>query len=105
MNDAISRLTNRGSTRRNLLKLATMAGAGAGLVTLSGPVARDAAALQATPVTGGSLNVDMSTDKPADPTLSAAGSASFGVGGKLTIPSGTADGVYSNTFNVTANYK
>ncbi|MFL6735656.1 MAG: DUF4402 domain-containing protein [Sphingomonas sp.] len=60
-------------------------------VTLNGP--------------GGSLNVDMSTDKPADPTLSAAGSASFGVGGKLTIPSGTADGVYSNTFNVTANYK
>ncbi len=60
-------------------------------VTLNGP--------------SGSLNVDMSTDKPADPTLNSAGSASFGVGGKLTIPSGTTDGVYTNTFDVTANYK
>jgi hypothetical protein len=60
-------------------------------VTLNGP--------------SGSLNVDMSTDKPVDPTLDSAGTASFGVGGKLTIPSGTADGVYANTFNVTADYK
>ena len=60
-------------------------------VTLSGSVS-------------GTLNVDMSTDKPADPTLDGTGTASFSVGGKLTIPGGTVDGVYSNTFDVTANY-
>jgi hypothetical protein len=53
----------------------------------------------------GSLNVDLSGDKPADPTLDSAGSATFAVGGKLTIPAGTVDGVYSNTFDVTANYQ
>ena len=53
----------------------------------------------------GSLSVDLSGDKPADPTLDSAGSATFSIGGKLTIPSGTADGVYSNTFDVTANYQ
>jgi Mat/Ecp fimbriae major subunit len=52
----------------------------------------------------GTLNVDLSTDKPANPTLDASGNATFAVGGKLTIPAGTGDGVYSNTFNVTANY-
>jgi peptide/nickel transport system substrate-binding protein len=66
----ISRLTNRGSTRRDLLKLATMAGAGAGLVTLSSPLARDAAALQATPVAGGSLNVGVAGElKVLDPHI------------------------------------
>ncbi len=70
MNDAISRLTNRGSTRRDLLKLATMAGAGAGLVTFSGPLTRDAAALQATPVAGGSLNVGVAGElKVLDPHI------------------------------------
>lgn len=53
----------------------------------------------------GTLSVDLSGDKPVNPTLSAAGTASFNVGGKLTIPAGTVDGVYSNTFNVTANYQ
>ncbi len=53
----------------------------------------------------GSLTVDLSGDKPADPTLDALGSANFAIGGKLTIPNGTVDGVYSNTFNVTANYQ
>jgi hypothetical protein len=53
----------------------------------------------------GSLSVDLSGDKPADPTLDASGDASFSVGGKLTIPAGTVDGVYSNTFDVTANYQ
>jgi len=70
MNDAISRLTNRGSTRRDLLKLATVAGAGAGLFTLSGPSARHAAALQATPVAGGSLNVGVAGElKVLDPHI------------------------------------
>lgn len=53
----------------------------------------------------GSLSVDLSGDKPADPTLDSSGNASFSVGGKLTIPTGTVDGVYSNTFDVTANYQ
>jgi hypothetical protein len=53
----------------------------------------------------GTLTVDLTGDKPADPTLDASGAASFSVGGKLTIPSGTVDGVYSNTFSVTANYQ
>ena len=53
----------------------------------------------------GSLSVDLSGDKPADPTLDASGDASFSVGGRLTIPAGTVDGVYSNTFDVTANYQ
>jgi hypothetical protein len=53
----------------------------------------------------GTLSVDLSTDKPANPTLNGSGSASFAIGGKLTIPNGTVDGVYSNTFNVTANYQ
>ena len=61
-------------------------------VTLTGPVS-------------GSLSVDLSGDKPANPTLDGSGNASFGVGGKLTIPTGTADGLYSSTFDVTANYQ
>ena len=53
----------------------------------------------------GTLSVDLSTDKPANPTLNSGGSATFAIGGKLTIPNGTVDGSYSNTFNVTANYQ
>jgi hypothetical protein len=53
----------------------------------------------------GSLSVDLSTDKPADPTLDDTGSADFAVGGKLTIPASTADGVYTGQFDVTADYK
>jgi len=53
----------------------------------------------------GTLNVDLSGDLPANPTLSGTGTAAFSIGGKLTIPNGTVDGVYSNTFNVTANYQ
>lgn len=52
----------------------------------------------------GTLDVDFTGDKPADPTLDSTGTASFKVGGKLTIPGGTADGVYSKSFDVTANY-
>jgi Mat/Ecp fimbriae major subunit len=54
----------------------------------------------------GSLSVDLSTDEPAaNEALDATGAYSFAIGGKLTIPAGTVDGVYSNTFNVTANYQ
>lgn len=53
----------------------------------------------------GSLTVDLTGDKPADPTLDSAGSASFAIGGVLNIPNGTVDGVYSNTFDVTADYQ
>jgi hypothetical protein len=54
----------------------------------------------------GSLNVDLSGDEPAaNEALDATGNYTFAIGGKLTIPAGTVDGVYSNTFNVTANYQ
>ncbi|HVU31426.1 MAG TPA: DUF4402 domain-containing protein [Sphingomicrobium sp.] len=53
----------------------------------------------------GTLNVDLTTAKPGNQVLGAGGSATFGLGGTLTIPTGTADGVYSNTFTVTANYQ
>ena len=51
------------------------------------------------------LSVDLSGDKPTDPTLDTNGDAAFAVGGVLTIPNGTLDGVYTNTFDVTANYQ
>ena len=53
----------------------------------------------------GSLTVDLTGDKPADPTLDGAGSATFAIGGVLNIPNGTVDGVYANTFDVTADYQ
>ena len=53
----------------------------------------------------GTLDVDLTTDLPADPLLDNTGAASFSLGGTLNIPNGTVDGVYSNTFNVTANYQ
>ncbi len=53
----------------------------------------------------GTLSLDLTTDKPGNQTLSSTGSATFGLGGTLTIPTGTVDGVYSNTFDVTANYQ
>jgi hypothetical protein len=53
----------------------------------------------------GTLSVNLAGDKPANPTLDSSGNASFSIGGVLTIPSGTVDGVYSNTFDVTANYQ
>jgi len=54
----------------------------------------------------GTLSVDLSGDEPAaSQTLNASGNYTLNIGGKLTIPSGTVDGVYSNTFSVTANYQ
>lgn len=55
---------------------------------------------------GGSLNVDLSGDKPVNPTLDGTtGKASFAIGGKLTLASGATDGLYTSTFDVTANYQ
>jgi hypothetical protein len=54
----------------------------------------------------GTLSVDLSGDEPAtSQTLDSSGNYTLNIGGKLTIPAGTVDGVYSNTFNVTANYQ
>jgi hypothetical protein len=55
----------------------------------------------------GTLSVDLSSDEPTtNPVLDpVTGTATFAIGGKLTIPAGTVDGVYQNTFNVTANYQ
>jgi peptide/nickel transport system substrate-binding protein len=55
-------------TRRDLLKYAVMAGAG--MATLTGPMSRRAAALQATPVAGGTLNVGVAAElKVLDPHI------------------------------------
>lgn len=51
-----------------------------------------------------SLSVDLSTDLPTGVVTDASGGATFGVGGSLKIPTGTADGVYSGTFNVQVDY-
>ena len=60
-------------------------------VTLSGP--------------GTSMSVDLTGDLPASLATDASGNAAFGVGGKLTIPAGEADGVYSGNFNVQVDYQ
>ena len=52
----------------------------------------------------GSLTVDLSTDLPTGVTTDTNGNATFGVGGSLTIPAATADGVYSGQFNVQVDY-
>lgn len=52
----------------------------------------------------GTLSVDLSTDLPTGVTTDSSGNATFGVGGSLTIPSTTADGVYSGQFNVQVDY-
>ena len=54
---------------------------------------------------GNSLTVDLTTDLPSGVVTDASGGATFGVGGSLQIPSGTADGVYSGQFNVQVDYQ
>ena len=53
----------------------------------------------------GSLTVDLTTDLPTGVATDASGNATFGVGGSLTIPNGTVDGVYTGTFNVSVQYQ
>ncbi|MGH2618721.1 MAG: ABC transporter substrate-binding protein, partial [Thermomicrobiales bacterium] len=57
-------------TRRELLKYAVAAGAGASVGAVAAPWSRDVAALQATPVPGGTLNVGVAAElKVLDPHI------------------------------------
>ena len=53
----------------------------------------------------GTLNLDLTTDVPTGISTDTSGNATFGVGGSITIPAATVDGVYSGTFNVTVQYQ
>jgi len=65
-----------------------------------------AAPITLTGSVSGTLSVDLSGDEPAaNESLDSSGNYLFNVGGKLTIPAGTAAGVYTGSFNVTANYQ
>ena len=58
------------ATRRDLLKYVALASAGAGLISLTGPASRGAAALQAAPTAGGTLNVGVAAElKVLDPHI------------------------------------
>jgi hypothetical protein len=61
-------------------------------VTLTGP--------------GGNLTVDTTAaaDRSAPGSLDSSGNATLAVGGKLTIPAGTTDGLYSGKLNVQVDY-
>ncbi len=52
-----------------------------------------------------SLSVDLSTDLPTGVATNSSGTATFGVGGSLTIPANTPDGLYTGTFNVSVDYQ
>jgi hypothetical protein len=52
-----------------------------------------------------SLLVDLTTDLPTGVTTGSTGTSSFGVGGSLTIPALTPDGLYTGTFNVRVDYQ
>ncbi|MFN8593313.1 MAG: ABC transporter substrate-binding protein [Thermomicrobiales bacterium] len=57
-------------TRRDMLKFVALAGAGAGLVSFTGPLARTAAAFQDEPKPGGTLNVGVAAElKVLDPHI------------------------------------
>ena len=53
---------------------------------------------------GGSLTSTLTATATGTQTLNASGAFSLGVGGALTVPSGTAGGNYSGTFTVTVSY-
>ena len=56
----------------------------------------------------GASTLAFTPNAPATVNLGAAGSSTgvdFGVGGSITLASTTPDGLYSGTFNVTANYQ
>jgi hypothetical protein len=52
-----------------------------------------------------SLLVDLTTDLPSGVTTGSTGTSTFGVGGSLTIPALTPDGLYTGTFNVRVDYQ
>lgn len=53
---------------------------------------------------GGTLTATLNSSKSGAQTLSSGGTISWGVGGTVTIPSGTAAGSYSGPFTVTVSY-
>lgn len=53
---------------------------------------------------GGTLSLAVAAPSNVVLANSGAPGTNFGIGGTLTVPSSAADGVYSGTFNVTANY-
>lgn len=53
---------------------------------------------------GGSLTSTLTPTLSGAQTLNSSGSRALGVGGALTVPSGTAGGDYSGTFAVTVSY-
>jgi peptide/nickel transport system substrate-binding protein len=65
--DEFARMT---TSRRTMLKYAALAGAGAGLVSVTGPLTNAAQAQDATPVAGGTLNVGVAAElKVLDPHI------------------------------------
>jgi hypothetical protein len=59
-------------------------------------------------LTNGAATLAFTPNAPATVSLGATGATSgvdFGIGGSLTLASTTVDGVYSGTFNVTADYQ
>lgn len=55
-------------------------------------------------VTSGTNSMDFTTNAAATGTLSAAGAASFSVGGTLTVASGQAAGSYTGSYDATVTY-
>ena len=55
-------------------------------------------------VSNGTDTMDFTTDAPQSGTLSATGTASFAVGGTLTVAGGESAGDYSGTYDVTVTY-
>lgn len=53
---------------------------------------------------GGSLTSTLTTTASGTQSLNSSGTFNLGVGGALTVPSGTAGGDYSGTFTVTVSY-
>lgn len=72
-------------------------------------VAGDASRSFAITTTGGSVSngtdsMNFTTSAAASGTLSAAGAASFNVGGTLTVAGGESSGTYNGTYDVTVTY-
>ena len=50
-------------------------------------------------------DLTLTVDAPAVSTLDATGNAAFNVGGSIQVSDTTADGVYTGSFDVTADYQ